>query len=133
MEFRAAIEQRAIKRAVKVASDFELLNIKNFVKEMQRFKDDVTAFTKADYNFHLEIYKCSKNKFFYESIENFKREIISCLTVMNAVNDSQDFALCLHEKIADALIERDLKKALNLLNNNGEYNFARMKKLFNKK
>lgn len=131
MEFRATIEQSAIKRAVKFASDFELLNIKKSVEAMKRNKDDLTAFTKADYDFHLEIHKCSKNKLFYESIENFKPEIIACLTAMNSVNDSRDFALSLHEKIADALIERDAKKALSLLNNNGEYNFARMKEFFN--
>lgn len=131
MEFRATIEQSAIKRAVKLASDEQLLNIKKAVEKMRLHKDDLSAFTKADYYFHLEIHKCSQNKLFYQSIEHFKQKIIACLTTMNAVNDSRDFALSLHEKIADALIERDAKKALSLLNNNGEYNFARMKEFFN--
>ncbi len=131
MKFRATIEQNAIREAVKLASDAELLNIKKAVENMQRNKDDLSAFTKADYEFHLEIHKCSKNKLFFQSVENFKSEIIACLTAMNAVNDSRDFALSLHEKIADALIERDAKKALSLLNNNGEYNFARMKEFLN--
>jgi hypothetical protein len=62
-------------------------------------------------------------------MEGVKTEVMACLDAMNKVNGSRDWALDLHPKIADCIINKDAKGAVDLLKNSGEYNMARMKEL----
>jgi hypothetical protein len=52
---------------------------------------------------------------------------------MNKIEGAHDYAIDLHKKIVTHLISRDAKSAISLYKNNGEYNIARMKELFNAK
>ena len=129
MDFRFIIENFSIKQAVKVASDEELKLIKLKSDKMREYMNDLNAFNNADYEFHLQIVKCSKNPLFVSAIENAKSEILACLNAMNSLPCSREFALDLHDKIANAFIERNDNEIINLLKNNGEYNQARMNNL----
>lgn len=126
MEFRACIECEAIKCAVSRASDEELQAVLRIAHEMERSQDDLAAFTQADYRFHMEILRCSKNDMYAQAMESFAPQVQFCLNSMNQLNDARKWAVKLHYKIAECLCRRDAKKAIDLLKRNGEYNLARM-------
>ena len=130
MEFRSLIECSAVPMAVKNADEQDIERLKSCVEQMERMADNIEAFNKADYEFHLAILKCAHNQTYITAIESVKDWIISCLNAMNNVNDSMAWGLELHPKIANCIINKDAKGAIDLLKNSGEYNLARMKELF---
>ena len=131
IEFRECVETSAINLAVKVASDDELSDIKSCAQLLSAVQGDVDAFTYADYEFHLQIAKCSHNFLLVQSIENFSRLIKTSLKIMNSLSGSRDYAVELHKAVAEKICNRDGKGALELLKTNGEYNIARMSEIFN--
>lgn len=133
MEFRKTIEFSAINYAIVYATKEELLEIKEIAKKMEENQLNNKTFTSLDYEFHSKIVACSHNPFLISSYELCKEKIISVLDSMNNLEDSHGYAINLHKKIADCLVKKDVKGAIKLFNNNGEYNLARMKELFNKK
>ena len=130
MQFRSAIEYSAISLAVEHASDQELQKLSSLVYEMHIYRDDEEKFNQSDFDFHNEILKCSHNNIFVRASKAVEQEIKFCLKSMNKVLGSRDWAITLHQQIADKMIARDAKGAIDLLKNNGEYNIARMKELF---
>ena len=133
MEFRKAIEFAAINYAVNYATEEELLAVKEIANQMEENKSDNKKFTLLDYEFHSKIVGCSHNPFLISSHELCKEKIISVLDSMNNLEDSRGYAINLHKKIATCLIKKDVKGAIELYKNNGEYNLVRMKELFNEK
>lgn len=131
MQLRACIECEAIAAAVENADDAELERVKSCAERMERAEGD-EAFDRADYEFHLEILRCSHNRAFPLVAEHCSGQILLCLQAMNRVKDSRAYALDLHARIAERLCARDAKGAIRLLKNNGEYNLARMRELFPK-
>lgn len=129
MEFRSLIECTAVSQAIVNATEEDLENLEKAVKKMISCQGDVDAFNKADYEFHLCVLKCSHNQTFIKAMEGVKTEVMACLDAMNKVNGSRDWALDLHPKIAERIINKDAKGAVDLLKNSGEYNMARMKEL----
>ena len=133
MEFRETIEFSAIKYSIEYATDEELQLLKEVASKMEKSACNNNEFTLVDYDFHSKIVACSHNPFLIASHEFCKEKILSALECMNNLHGSHDYAINLHKKIATCLINRDAKGAINLYKNNGEYNVARMKELFNKK
>ncbi|MCI8852819.1 MAG: FadR family transcriptional regulator [Lachnospiraceae bacterium] len=130
MEFRACIEYSAIKRAVAAAGDEELKACLDLAEEMEQCQEDPEAFTQADYDFHMQILRCSQNKMYYQAMESCVEKVQYCLGIMNSLNDSRRWAVGLHREIGECLCRRDGKAAIELLKKNGEYNLARMSQFF---
>ena len=130
MEFREAIETFAVKFAVKKATDQELSCLLECAKKMADAIND-EEFTIRDYEFHLALVKCSHNEYFVETYQLKNNEIFSVLKLMNQIESSRDYAIKLHQEIAESLRVRDDKKVVKLLNKNDEYNVARMKEICN--
>ena len=128
MDFRAGIEYAAVRLAVKVASNQELENIKACAKDMSAAVGE-EDFNAADYRFHYMIVKSSHNGLLLAALENCSELINGALKLMNSVKDAKEYAVNLHDKIADKLIKRDAKGAIELFENNGEYNIARMQEI----
>ena len=59
-----------------------------------------------------------------------EKAIFSALEAMNSLNDSRLWGAQLHKKIADRIIARDAKGAIDILKLNGEYNMARMHQVY---
>ena len=130
MEFRSCIEYTAIKRAVSVAGDTELLKLREIAEKMEESVDDQAAFSMADYRFHLAIAELSHNSRFVSAMVAEEKAIFSALEAMNSLNDSRLWGAQLHKKIADRIIARDAKGAIDILKLNGEYNMARMHQVY---
>ena len=130
IEFRECIEYSAIKLAVENASLAQLNLVRDCAKSLRDSVGDLKIFTEMDYQFHLQIAKCSQNDLIVGAIESNKDSIIQVLGAMNKLSGSVNYAVELHEKVAEKLILRDAKGAIELLKNNGEYNLARMSEVF---
>lgn len=128
MDFRAGIENAAVKLAVQYADDAELQEVKAYAEKMLETRED---FDEIDYGFHHSIVKASKNVLLLNAYENSAELIKNALKTMNSVKDAKEYAVKLHGQIADAIYKRDAKKAISLMENNGEYNFARMQEILN--
>ncbi len=126
-EFRSLIECNAVMQAVSNATKEDFENLESAVQDMFRAYEDVNLFNIADYNFHMAVIKCSHNQTYFTAMESIKEDVIKCLDVMNKMNQSRDWALDLHPQIANKIIARDGKGAVDLLKNSGEYNVARLK------
>ena len=130
MQFRSTIEYSAINVAVERATDQELESIVELAKAMEKVANDQEKFDIADYNFHLQIVKLSHNQTFIKAMQCVQKEIMLCLKSMNLVEDSRAWGISLHRQIAQMLVQRNAKGAIDLLKNNGEYNLARMQQIF---
>ena len=130
MDFRAGIENTAIKLAVQCADDNQLHIIKTYAEKMVNPDED---FDQIDYTFHYLIVKASGNFLLQNAFESCEDLIKSSLKTMNSIKDAKEYAVNFHVQIADALIKRDSDKAISLMENNGEYNFARMQAILNSK
>ena len=126
MDFRTGIEQLALTYAIKQATDAQLLRLNDFVDGMIAVKHDKNLFNNADYNFHAYIVSLANNPLLTQSFENNKNLIICAFNCMNPLNDSVDYAIKTHRDLTLAIIERNLKKVQQILENNSEYNYARI-------
>ena len=133
MEFRSAIEDAAIKRCISDANENEINEILSIAKKMENAQNDVMLFTSLDYEFHLQIAKASHNSAFVDAIQLQKTKVFVCLEMMNKLNDSRSWGASVHKKIAEAILSRDKKSALEILNRNEEYNIARISEIFKKR
>lgn len=130
MEFRSCIEYAAIKRAVLLGTNEELRELLDISCEMEMYIDNPSRFSEADYRFHIAIAKASKNKRFLSAMQREAVDIQGCLEAMNRLNDSRKWGAELHKKIAEKIIQRDSKAAIDILKLNGEYNLARMQQIY---
>jgi len=133
MDFRLCIELSALKTAVKVATDMEIASIVDCARKMATAIDNKEFFNECDYEFHLRIIKSSLNQLYVQAIENNKDLIKHVLSIMNGLIGSYNYALELHQKIAERFCARDLKAIEELLKSNEDYNIARMKEILKAK
>ena len=112
-EIREMVETRATKKAAEVLSDEDLKYLQLVMNESSRAVDngDLDTYIENDMKFHGSLEKHIQNKrmvAFLESINNltYRERILS-------MRSSENVRLTLieHQKILDALVERDGKKA----------------------
>lgn len=130
MQFRFTLESEAIRQIVKNCANNQLIGLYSCVESMKN-ASGLEELNNADYSFHEGVIKCSGNALFLRALSNERDNIMACFSVMNALPESKSWSVPLHEKIVELLLEGDGEGAIKLLKTNGEYNFARMKKLFN--
>ena len=130
MSFRALIEIEAIKSATQFADEETLsgLLVRAWAMNNQTFTNE--KLSEEDYAFHFEIVKSSGNYAYVKAFEDFKKDILSCFSLMNSLVESKEYMIDLHVKIAESLVRRDSSRAIELIKNNEEYNQARIKELF---
>ena len=128
MDFRTGIESCAIKLAIRSADKEQFKEIELLAEKMANNGQD---FDQIDYDFHHAIIKASKNALLINAYENCSELIKSTLKTMNLIRDGKNYAVKLHRQIAKALLKRDAKHAIMLIENNEEYNFARLQKILN--
>ena len=83
-------------------------------------------FNIRDYEFHLSLVKCSHNDYFVEIYQSKRNEILMVFELMNQIESSRDYAIQLHQEMAETINLRNSNKVIKLLNKNDEYNVARM-------
>lgn len=133
LEFRQAIEFKAIDLLIVRASEDDLRQIEDALNQMILCRDDYTKYTDADFNFHLNIVKASKNKLFYNIMLNYKDILYRYLQEMGrASNDDFEFSINNHKAILEALRSRNAKKAKQIITASMDFNLTRFEGTFKK-
>lgn len=112
-EIREIVETRAANKAASSLTDEELIEVKSFIEEGKIAVDngDLDLYLKYDMQFHNYLQKHIKNKrltTFMESLNNltYRERIISIRSLENVKE-----TIIEHERIVQALLERDGEKA----------------------
>lgn len=129
VEFRCCIEFRAIELAVKRATteDFEKVNAA--LQAMEALSEDIDALSEADYAFHYALVSCSKNPLLCKAMESCKPWMIQAFKATNKINDSLSWGIDVHRNVYIKLMERDAKRAIQILKTDNEYNKVRISQL----
>lgn len=134
LEFRQAIEFKAIDLAVERADEADIKELETALEQMVLCSNDYVKFAKADLKFHLNIIKASKNRLFYNIMLNYKDILHHYLQEMGRLsNNNFEYSLNNHKAILEALKNREAKKAKDIILKSMDYNFTRFKDAFKKK
>lgn len=134
LEFRQAIEFKAIDLAVERAGEADIKEIETAVEQMVSCRNDYIKYAIADLKFHLNIIKASKNKLFYNIMLNYQDILHHYLQEMGRLsNNDFEYSLTNHKAILEALKNRDAQKAKDIILKSMDYNLSRFKAVFKKK
>ena len=115
-QMRFIFEKAAVSLAIKLASDSELQNIMELAKKFPEASqgDEIAQFNKLNDMFHMSIVKATHNSLLIEMcegiMENLSRILMMDSKHLELVNEKEE-----HINIAKALIERNSKKAEELI------------------
>lgn len=133
LEFRQAIEFKAIDLVIERADAEDIKDIRDALNKMIEYRDDPIKYTKADFNFHLNVIKASKNKLFYNLMLNFKDIFYHYLEEMNTKSDGDfKYSLSNHRAIFEALKDKQAHEAKRIIMNSMEHNLSRFRSMFKK-
>ena len=115
---RRLLEQLAVQRTVQCASAAQFAEMQAIVDMMAAFADRGISEQEAaelDVNFHEIIYRASNHQRLYECWKNLRPQIHIMLLSRNVANsDFREKAVSSHQRILDALRDRDAPRALAL-------------------
>ncbi|NLY74418.1 MAG: FadR family transcriptional regulator, partial [Firmicutes bacterium] len=133
LEFRQAIEFKAIDLIIERAGAEDFKAIHDALNRMIEHSNDPIKYTKADFDFHMNVIKASKNKLFYNIMMNYKEIFYHYLEEMNT-NSNGDFRYSLsnHQAIYKALKEKQADKAKQIIMNSMKHNLNRFRSMFKK-
>lgn len=120
MEFRGAMELDSLELAIQRATDSDLAKLKELSEQLvDAFKrNDEELGVKYDMEFHLQICRCSKNKYFvsmYKLIGNLIFNQIRRLSLDVHADPKTAFVFDDHVQIYEAIRDRDLERGRDLL------------------
>lgn len=110
-EFRQGIEPTAASLAAKHSSDKELETIREAFAAMVDAVDSVEDFVAADLRFHTAILHATGNPFFSPVANVISASLTSSLRVTNRKPAANRLSLPVHERVMDAICDRDPKAA----------------------
>jgi GntR family transcriptional repressor for pyruvate dehydrogenase complex len=133
LEFRQAIEFKAIDLIIKRADAADIDNIGDALNQMIEHCNDPVKYTEADFNFHLSIVKASKNKLFYNLMLNYKDILYHYLEEMNKKSNGDfGYSVSNHQAIFEALRNKQAYEAKRIIINSMEHNLSRFQNMFKK-
>ncbi|WP_026567564.1 FadR/GntR family transcriptional regulator [Bacillus sp. UNC41MFS5] len=129
MVFRQTIEYKCLELAVEKATDEDIKNIEEALNQMIRYRDDYNKYSVADFNFHLEIAKASKNQVFVKVIDSIRDIYYKYLEELNRVIGVTLESIEVHIQIYRSIQNRDADTAKKLLSNAMKDNIASIKSI----
>ncbi len=131
LEFRQAIEFKAIDLVIERAGADDIQDIGDALRQMTEERDNAAKYTEADFSFHLNIIKASKNKLFYNLMLNYKNILYRYFEEMNKhPNDDKTYSLNNHKAILEAIKNKNSHQAKQIIMDSMEHNLARFKSMF---
>lgn len=130
IQFRQALEFASVELSVIYGTEEDYERLRNCVAKMSESREDLEAFSKADFDFHYAVVQCSHNELFEQAMLANKKVIIQILMEMNRVPKSQSFAVDTHEMIAEAMSRKDAAAALKEYEKNIKYNMVRLTEFY---
>jgi GntR family transcriptional regulator, transcriptional repressor for pyruvate dehydrogenase complex len=131
LDFRQAIEFKAIDLLMERADTEDIQDIRDALNQMIELRGDAVKYTEADFNFHLNIIKASKNKLFYNLMLNYKNILYRYFEEMNKhPNDDLTYSLNNHQAIFEAIKNKQSHQAKQIIMDSMEYNLSRFRSMF---
>jgi GntR family transcriptional regulator, transcriptional repressor for pyruvate dehydrogenase complex len=127
LEYRKIAEKGNVSLAVKRAGEAEIEELEASLRTMQERKNDPRAFAEADLSFHLLVAKATGNPFVMK-VNAIIADIlkISMYGIVESLGPKD--GLYYHRKILDAIIDRDVTLAENLMEEHIERTIRRLKR-----
>jgi GntR family transcriptional repressor for pyruvate dehydrogenase complex len=125
LEFRQVIEVETAGLAAKKATEEDIEVLKGILEKMHKCKNDPEKFAIEDLNFHLALAESTKNSLLIQ-LTHIIKDILS-VSMKDIVNTlGSHIGLYYHEKILEALIEKDRVKAKEIMEEHVQTTWANM-------
>lgn len=132
MQFRQAIEFASVGLSVAYATEEDYKRLFHCVERMESAQD-LETFSRADCDFHCAVIYCAHNELFNQAMSANQKMMFRILKEMNRVPKSQGFAIDTHRKIAEAISQKNVNRALEEYGRNIDYNMVRLADFYGKK
>lgn len=118
LELRRGIETESIMLAAERATQEDIERIESIARHMNELikQDDLSEYIIADFNFHMEIAKASKNALLLEVMVILKDLLFVHYTDL-VKNIGPHFAYDYHEEMLEAIKEKNTSKAVEAVRN----------------
>lgn len=123
LEFRKVIESTTAELTAQKADDHDIETLENILHRMQTHKDDMLKFSQADFEFHFELAKITKNSLIIETYSILSDLLRMALErIVNYRGNAQ--GLFYHKLLLDAIKEHDPEKCRQVMTDhlNDTYN-----------
>jgi len=135
LETRMILETEAARLAALRANDENLVNIKEQLDRLKDSQKDHHVGHREDIDFHLAIAKASHNPILYQNIENmlslYEKAIQFSLMKNMGISEKRAQVLSEHERIYEAICERDGEQSKNKMNEHLTNASQKFKSTFN--
>ena len=117
LEFRKILEAGGAGLASERAEQRDIDEIGSALQTMLHSVDDIDAYSKADFDFHLAIAKASKNKLMHEVLNRLSVSVYSHLIEMNK-EFGADVSAENHRRIFQSIRDGDVSRSERLMRQN---------------
>jgi GntR family transcriptional regulator, transcriptional repressor for pyruvate dehydrogenase complex len=115
IDLRILVESECAKLAARNAGEKGILEMQRTLDDMERFRGDRAAFSRADIAFHLAVAKGSKNTLYATILSGLERR---CIDYANANRGSEDWysaVIDTHRHILEAISKGDPEAAADAM------------------
>jgi len=128
LEYRKLIEPAAMSLVVEKATEEDICELEDILKNMAENQNDIKKFAQEDLNFHLTLCKITRNPVIIK-VNYVIRDILS--TAMDYIVQylGTHDGLYYHEKIIDSIKDRDVERAKRFMTEHIEETIRRMSEI----
>lgn len=128
LEFRRAIESTTAELAAQKADEQDIRTLEDILQKMRADKDDMRKFSRADFEFHLELAKMTKNSLIIETYNILSDLLKTALErIVSRRGNSQ--GLYYHDLLLQAVKEHDSEKCRRIMTEHLNDTYDSMMKL----
>lgn len=114
LEFRRILECEQARLVALRADEEDLEDLGKNLEKMKKMKDDYPAFAEADLEFHMLLAKGCKNPLMIQTSQILREAILGNICFSGDSRDVEE-ALACHERLLEAILERDGEKACQIM------------------
>jgi GntR family transcriptional repressor for pyruvate dehydrogenase complex len=114
-EYRRILELGIIDLYVERATSADINILKNYLKSMKTYRDNLKEYTHYDLDFHLKLYEMTQNPFIIK-ISNMIGDILSNAMKSAVTPQGAEEGIVYHTKILKAIEARDSEKLKGIVN-----------------
>ncbi len=131
IELRRALEFTSIELLCENGSQEDIDRLRSALSDLEA-ASDVKGYVDADFDFHYSIILGSHNPIFKNVYDLIKEQIYKYFYELSGENrdNNWDNAIINHQKILNAIEERDAKRAIKIIEGTFEFNLNRLSKYF---
>ena len=114
LEFRRAIESTTAELAAQKADERDIRALEDILQKMRDDKDDMRKFSRADFEFHLELARMTKNSLIIETY-NILSDLLKTALERIVSHRGNSQGLYYHDLLLQAVKEHDAEKCRRIM------------------